>query len=143
MAKAIALLVAVLLLGAWPALAQEHGAAVDAAEKSAQAWLVAVDAGKYGKSWDMASAFFQSKVSKAKWESSLQSVRAPLGALQSRKLKSATYTTDLPNVPKGEYVVLQYRTSFANMKSGVETVTPMKETDGTWKVSGYYIRPAD
>jgi len=23
----------------------------------------------------------------------------------------------------------------------VETVTPMKDTDGTWRVSGYYIRP--
>lgn len=143
MPKTIALLLTVLLLGCWPALAQEHGAAVDAAEKSAQAWLAAVDAGKYGESWDRAAAFFQSKLTKTQWESSLQSVRAPLGAARSRKLKSATYTTDLPNAPKSQYVVLQYRTSFASMKSAVETVTPMKEADGSWKVSGYYIRPAE
>jgi len=29
---------------------------------------------------------------------------------------------------------------FANKKAAVETVTPMKDTDGQWRVSGYFIR---
>jgi hypothetical protein len=36
--------------------------------------------------------------------------------------------------------VLQYKSSFANKKSAVETVTSMREADGAWSVSGYYIR---
>jgi hypothetical protein len=140
---ASALWVAVLLIPFWPALAQEHGAAVDAAEKAAQSWLALVDSGQYAESWDEAASFFQSKVTKEQWQTAMQSVRAPLGRVQARKLKSATYTTDVPNAPKGKYVILQYQTSFANMKAAVETVTPMKEADGTWKVSGYYIRPAE
>jgi hypothetical protein len=37
-------------------------------------------------------------------------------------------------------VVLQYQTSFANKKDAVETVTPMRDKDGQWRVSGYYIK---
>jgi len=37
-------------------------------------------------------------------------------------------------------VVIQYDTQFENKKSAMETVTPHLEKDGSWKVSGYYIR---
>jgi hypothetical protein len=46
----------------------------------------------------------------------------------------------LPGAPDGEYVVIQYRTSFENKNDAIETVTPMKDTDGTWRVSGYYVK---
>jgi hypothetical protein len=123
--------------------AQDHGAVVDAAERSAKSWLELTDSERYGESWDEAARLFQSNVRREKWQTAMESVRAPLGALQSRKLQTASYTTELPNAPNGEYVVLQYRTSFRNLNSALETVTAMKEVDGTWKVSGYYIRPLD
>jgi hypothetical protein len=31
-------------------------------------------------------------------------------------------------------------TGFAEKKSAIETVTPMMEKDGQWRVSGYFIR---
>ena len=114
----------------------------DLAQKSAEAWFVLTDAGKYADSWDEASQFFKSKVTKDQWQSALTSVRAPLGSVQSRKLKSAKYTKTLPGAPEGEYVILQYETSFAKMDSAVETITPMLDKDGKWRVSGYYIKPA-
>ncbi len=46
----------------------------------------------------------------------------------------------LPGAPDGEYVVIRYRTEFENKMKAVETVTPMLEADGAWRVSGYYIR---
>jgi hypothetical protein len=36
--------------------------------------------------------------------------------------------------------VIQFATSFENKQSAVETVTPMRDSDGTWRVSGYYVR---
>jgi predicted SnoaL-like aldol condensation-catalyzing enzyme len=60
--------------------------------------------------------------------------------LISRKVKSATYTTSLPGAPDGQYVVIQFNTSFENKKSRVETVTPRMDSDGKWRVSGYYIK---
>jgi hypothetical protein len=37
-----------------------------------------------------------------------------------------------------EYVVIQYETQFEH-HTATETVTPMLDKDGAWKVSGYFI----
>jgi Protein of unknown function (DUF4019) len=111
-----------------------------AAEASARAWLALVDDGKYGESWDGAAEVFRSAVTKAQWESALEAARKPLGQMVSRKLRSAKVMTDLPDAPPGEYVVVQYDTRFANQASALETIVPMKEKDGSWRVSGYFIK---
>ena len=111
-----------------------------AALKSAEQWLTLVDAGNYAESWKTAAAYFQTAVSQDQWEHTIVAVRKPLGDLVSRRLKSAQYTKSLPGAPDGEYVVLRFDTSFANKKAAVETVTPMLDPDGQWKVSGYYIK---
>ena len=67
-------------------------------------------------------------------------VRAPLGSLESRTLKSATPSTSLPGAPDGDYVVMQFDTSFERKKDGGETVTAVQETDGVWRIVGYFIR---
>lgn len=73
-------------------------------------------------------------------EDALHATRDPLGKLVSRKLKSADYKTSLPGAPDGQYVVIQYETSFEHKQSALETVTPMLDKDGKWRVSGYYIK---
>jgi hypothetical protein len=111
-----------------------------AAEAAASSWLNLVDSGHYAESWKDASSLFKAAVSEDQWEQQLRGVRTPLGALISRRLQSAQYTTHLPGAPDGEYLVIQYDTSFADKKSAVETVTPMLDKDGRWRVSGYFIR---
>jgi hypothetical protein len=135
------ILLALLLVAApaFPAFAAEGPE--KAAEKAALAWLAIVDAGKYGASWDAAAEFFRQSLTKAQWEDALAKVRAPLAAVMSRKLKSATFTKSVPGAPAGEYVIIQFETSFSGRPGGsIETVTPMKEADGAWRVSGYYIK---
>lgn len=107
---------------------------------SADAWLALVDEGDYQKSWETAAEYFKQAVTQEQWEQSLKAVRPPLGGVVSREVSSATYATELPGAPDGEYVVIQFTTSFEKKKSAIETVTPMKEKDGSWKVSGYYIK---
>jgi hypothetical protein len=107
---------------------------------SAEAWLALVDSGKYADSWKQASDYFKNAVKQSQWENSLTAVRKPLGKIVSRTLSSKTYMTSLPGAPDGEYVVIQFETSFQNKKSAVETITPMREKDGKWRVSGYYIK---
>lgn len=102
-------------------------------------WLAEVDEGQYELSWEGAAEFFQNAVEKEQWVRSLQAARKPLGNLISRKLKNSTYKTSLPGVPDGNYVVIQFETSFENKKSAIETVTPMMDKSGNWRVSGYYI----
>ena len=112
----------------------------DEAQKAAEQWLALIDAGKFADSWETTAAYFKKAVSKEKWQSALGAFRQPLGDRVARKLKSAKYAKSLPGAPDGEYVVLQFETSFANKKEAVETVTPMLDPDGQWRVSGYFIK---
>jgi hypothetical protein len=115
-------------------------AAVDQATKATDRWLKLVDAGDYKQSWETASSLFRNAVTEDQWAKQVGSARDPLGALVSRKLKSAQYATSLPGAPDGKYVVIQYDTVFQNKSAAVETVTPMLDKDGQWRVSGYYIK---
>jgi hypothetical protein len=110
------------------------------AVNSAKAWLKLVDGGKYAESWDEASQYFKNAVPRDQWKTSLESFRSPLGEVLSRNLKSKHYTKTLPGAPDGEYVVILYETSFKNKQHAKETITPMRDQDGKWKVSGYYIK---
>ena len=111
-------------------------AAVDASK----AWLKLVDEGKYSESWDKAAGYFKNAVPREQWKASLEAVKSPLGEVLSRNLKSKQYTKTLPGAPDGEYVVIQYETSFKNKQHAIETITPMLDKDGKWRVSGYYIK---
>jgi hypothetical protein len=113
---------------------------VKSAMTVAEAWLAGVDAGRYGASWDEAAKLFQDALDRTRWEVTIERVRGPLGVAVARKLRTATYSRTLPNAPAGEYIVIQYDTRFENRPLSTEIVTPMREPDGTWKVSGYIIR---
>ena len=114
--------------------------AENAALKSAKAWLALVDSEKYEESWDEAAEYFKGAVPKEQWQQSMQSLRKPLGKNISRKLQSKLYLTSLPGAPDGEYVVIKFDSSFENKKNALETVTPMLEKDGKWRISGYFMK---
>ncbi|GAG92145.1 unnamed protein product, partial [marine sediment metagenome] len=114
--------------------------AINAAIDSAHAWLKLVDDRAYDQSWQHAAAYFKNAVSKEQLIQSFDAVRSPLGKVISRSIKSKTYTKQAPGAPDGQYVIIQFETSFENKTSAVETITPMLDKDGVWRVSGYYIK---
>jgi hypothetical protein len=132
-----ALVAAGLILAAAGNAAEEPDKAAQAA---AEKWLALVDAGDYGESWDQAASFFKRALTREQWVEAVGKARGPLGKLESRKLLGAKLLTELPNAPKGEYDVIQYEAKFPGGPA-VETITPMKDADGAWRVSGYYVRP--
>jgi hypothetical protein len=111
-----------------------------AAIAASSAWLSLVDEGNYVESWNQASGLFRAAVTQEQWQQSLKAFRLPLGRVVARKLESRQYTRTLPGAPDGEYVVIQYETTFEKKQSAVETITPMLDKDGKWRVSGYYIK---
>ena len=116
------------------------GEAEKDALKAAEEWLILIDNNDYSASWDNAAALFKQAITKEQWAESFKALRPAMGDLISRNLKSATYTNSLPGAPDGEYVVIQFSSRFTNKKAAIETVTPMKDPDGKWRVSGYYIK---
>ena len=111
-----------------------------AAEQVARQWLALVDSGDVAKSWANAATLFRARVSESEWGKALGAARQPLGALVRRALKDGRLVSELPGAPDGEYVVLTYASEFEHKRAAVETVTPMKDEDGQWRVAGYYIR---
>lgn len=129
------------------ALAVFLGRAVQAADKpeddaqaAAESWLALVDARDYDASWDAAAKIFKDAVTKDQWKQASGAVRGPLGKLVSRKVKSREFKEQVPGAPDGKYVIVQYDSVFENKASAVETVVPMVDPDGKWRVSGYFIR---
>lgn len=110
------------------------------AMRVAENWLGLIDTGRYGQSWDEGSSLFRESVPKLEWEKALDRARGPLGVTNARRLRSAIYTRSLPGAPEGEYVVIQFDTRFEGRPLSTETVTPMRDKDGQWRVAGYDIK---
>ena len=131
----------VAVLAALPAFAvADEDINLTPALEAAMAWIALIDAQRYGESWDRASTLFQEATPRVKWEILAQSVRSPLGMVQGRKMHSAMHSRALTGAPPGEYVVIRYETHFLNRPFSSETITPSRDKDGTWKVSGYFIQ---
>jgi hypothetical protein len=107
---------------------------------AAEEFLLLVDTSQYAQSWDVASSFFKSQVPKETWVKQISSVRPAFGKVINRQILKAKYMTQLPGAPDGQYVILQYDTTFENKRKAVETITPMLDKDGKWHVSGYFIQ---
>ncbi|MEE4216846.1 MAG: DUF4019 domain-containing protein [Xanthomonadales bacterium] len=112
----------------------------DQALAVATQWLGLVDEQKYDESWESAASFFKQAVSQEQWGQAVSAAMAPFGALLSRELRSKQFTTSLPGAPDGEYVVIQFTATFENKASAVETITPMLDSDGQWRVAGYFVK---
>ena len=123
-----------------PAAANE--AAVASAEKASDVWLDQLDGAQYGPSWDDAGAAFKQGVTRDKWITTVQKVRGQVGPLGTRKLEHSQFSTSIPSMPAGEYVMLQYRT--VSGVGGFVTENVVMERDGArgWRVAGYFVKPA-
>lgn len=114
-------------------------AANESGEQVAEQWLSVVDAGNYGQSWQQSGTLFQSQVSKSQWQQALNSVRMPLGEAIKRQQTRVEKHSQLPGVPDGDYLIIQYQTEFKNKQDATEMLTLAKQPDG-WRPVGYFIK---
>ena len=110
-----------------------------AAQAAGAKWLDLLDRGDYAKAWEECAQLFRQRVTREQWVDSLPSTRAPFGAMKSRKVEVAGYTTSLPGAPQGQYVTVRYRTDFEK-KEGAEEVVTLAFENGVWRPTGYLIR---
>jgi hypothetical protein len=132
----IALLVAVILGRSNEAAAESK----DEARASAAIWLKTLDAADYSTTWNTAADGFKAAVSAEAWAQAASAVRGPLGQLKTRTERTATFERTLPGAPDGEYFVFQFETAFEKKAVAIETVTAKHDSDGRWKITGYFIK---
>lgn len=106
---------------------------------AALAWLELVDSGRYRESWEAAAELFRGQMPAEDWSRLVAGVRDPIGTMKSRRLQSSSAAASLPGAPDGDYMMLQFVSSFTNKERAQERVTLMREGD-EWRVAGYYIR---
>ncbi len=109
-------------------------------ENSTHSWLHLTDHGKYAASWENASTLFKSSKTESDWIKEMEAIRSPLGSMKSRHIATAHSAKSLPDVPDGDYVVVQFYTTFEHKALALETVTAVKGSDDTWRVSAYLIK---
>lgn len=106
----------------------------NAARDAVEAWLALVDSRSYADSWETAASVFKGAITRDKWQAAVQSARGPLGRLKSRAMKSPGAA------PAGDSAIFQFEASFEKKSAAVETVTAIRESDGSWHVAGYIIK---
>ena len=119
---------------------QDHSQDIKQATAAVDVWVKVIDQGDYGAAYDQTGAQFKKMVGKDAWVKQITPYRGALGAVNSRKLESADYSGDIPDLQPGQYVLLKYKTSFKSMPNSHEEVTVQKEKDGVWRCLGYYVR---
>jgi hypothetical protein len=120
--------------------ARADAEAIGQATTAARSWLTLLDGQEFDESWRMAGKLLKAAVAQEEWTAKLSVTLGPLGKKTSRGVKSSEFSTTMPGAPDGDYVLIQFDTSFENKKAAVETVVMTKEADGLWRVSGYFIR---
>lgn len=119
---------------------QNNEIAEQSAAVAAENWLSLIDNDDTSESWNQAASLFKTAVSSEQWKISLDAAQVPLGKVVSRKLKTKQYADELPGALDGDYVVIEYETSFERKRNGTETITLVKDTDGEWRAGGYFIK---
>jgi len=109
-------------------------------KRVAEAWVSLIDREAYDESWDRTAEVFKTRVKKEQWIEDLKANRRPLGKVSSRKLQTAVYVSDLPDSPRGEYVLLHYEVAFETDVPIREIIIPYLAADGVWRVAGYSLK---
>lgn len=119
--------------------ADPHASEERAAERQALGFLGYLDNGRFADSYAYTGMLIRAQVDRTAYATQVEKARQGTGAMLTRALMDASYETSVPGAPDGQYVVLHYRTSFADRQEAVETLT-LAFAKGYWRVSGYYIK---
>lgn len=109
-------------------------------ESSARSWLALTDKGLYTESWKKSSTYLQEKKSESEWIKTVKAFRKPLGLMKTRHIAAAGYKQGLSGFPKGEYVAIQFYTTFTNQTLALETITLVKDKHESWRVADYIVK---
>lgn len=138
--RTLTLVCALALLAGAPNRGRADAEAVAQGRASAKEWLVMLDAQDYDGTWSAAGELLKAAVTQDEWARRMSVTLGPLGKVESRAVRSSEYSTTMPGAPDGEYVVIQFDTSFASKQAALENVVMRKQSDGSWRVAGYRIR---
>jgi len=111
------------------------------AEPTSSAWefLGLIDKGQYAQSWADGSALFRTRITEKSWESKNQIFRDAVGSILWRDVEGVAVQSDPPDLPKGQYAIVHFRSKFTKKADCEENVILLQE-GGLWRVATYTIK---
>ena len=108
------------------------------AGRTAEAFLVLVDKGKYSESYDAASSWFRKGITRRRWVDALTASRKPLGRVKGRKLDRVELrATRAPDVLDQAWIYSVVR--FEEGEPCPELTVVFIEDEAKWKMSAYFV----
>jgi D-alanyl-D-alanine-carboxypeptidase/D-alanyl-D-alanine-endopeptidase len=135
-----ALALACLLSAAPLAFAQPLPADIEAAKLASKEWLELIDVQRYAEAWDSAAGAARATSQKAGFDQSTYTARVALGALKQRTFKSALPIQLPADKARGEYIAVEYASSFEALAATTETVLVAKDQNFAWKAFSYAVK---
>jgi Protein of unknown function (DUF4019) len=117
---------------------EEKAKKKDAALKVAETYLVLLDKGKFGESWDSMTPHVKKGITRRKWMDSLGKSRAPYGDLQARKLRKVEMrATEVADKYDEAWVYADFQTLDGQVASELLIVVLLNGKD--WTVNTYWV----
>jgi hypothetical protein len=135
---ALAALAAFAWVLALPSLAQDPR--FTEAQAAARDWLALADANDAAGTHAASAQKFKTAMTAEQWSAAMARAREQFGDVVRRTILRTETPPPGPDVPPGDFVVIQWRTEFAKRPQGIETMTLEREADGKWRVVGYLMR---
>lgn len=100
-----------------------------------------IDQYQYSSAWLEAGGLMRDVITQDQWTAAMDAIRTPLGPNLARKVSSHQSADILPYGTHGNFMIIQYDASFANLPSTTETITLYTEGPlAIWKVISYNLR---
>jgi hypothetical protein len=94
----------------------------DQLREEAIIYLELLDQGRFAEAWQVMSPIFQALEPRVQWHNRQQAIRAAYGALEFREFFLMEYRDHYLLSPDGEYIIVQFKTSFQHKATTTETV---------------------
>ena len=107
------------------------------AVEKGQALLQLLDQEKFAEAYQQGASVLRGALTVQQFSQQNQSAHQMVGKRMGRSLVKTSHHTELNNM-KGDFYVLRFQSSYANLPQAAELLTVMQE-GGHWKLGGYQI----
>lgn len=109
-------------------------------ESQARSFLNLLDLGQKDEAWDAMSPMFQTLNDPFRWKRRQQAIRSTYGNLSSRDIHRISYRQTYALSPDGDYVIIQFKSSYQNKVETRETVVLDCRTSSACSIREYIIQ---
>jgi len=106
-------------------------------DQTAQQMLQLLDQGKFAESFALTAPMIKGIETPDTWYGRLVSERESMGEVNSREMVGAENVTHFGDLPKGDYLLVTFKTVFSTHPEAEEEIVFAKTDQGDYKVVGY------